>query len=102
MRDATESLRDRLLISNISIHASHAGRDGAIKRGVGSLVDFNPRVPCGTRLLNFLGVAPVAAFQSTRPMRDATLTMVTQFTASLNFNPRVPCGTRLKATYITL
>ena len=80
--------------------------------------DFNPRVPCGTRPRK--GEADAhknAKFQPTRPLRDATGSIIgdafnkafISTHASLagrdvvveiihqvqqNFNPRVPCGTR--------
>ena len=34
---------------------------------------FNPRVPCGTRPNGIAPTMPFAKFQSTRPMRDATI-----------------------------
>ena len=34
---------------------------------------FNPRVPCGTRLMALAALFAPDSFQSTRPMRDATL-----------------------------
>ena len=77
---------------------------------------FNPRVPCGTR--QFVPPPPIdgAQFQSTRPMRDATIILRYYHASSIfqstrpmrdatqvedsdevvlkDFNPRVPCGTR--------
>ena len=71
MRDATISIITTLLDIGISIHASHAGRDVKKCRGyyempfqstrpmrdatgkalveVDKIINFNPRVPCGTR-----------------------------------------------------
>ena len=80
----------------ISIHASHAGCDGNTSGGkVDKRTNFNPRIPCGmrpenvradVREVNFnpripcgmrLAVLPLALlytlFQSTHPMRDATM-----------------------------
>ena len=54
----------------ISIHAPHAGRD----------VILNP-IP-----------QEVALFQSTRPMRGATISLTLRRSAALYFNPRAPCG----------
>ena len=74
--------RDRLLTAKtksaaISIHAPHAGRDGTSAIGLPSYGHFNPRAPCGARPVQ---QAPPAArynrFQSTRPMRGATVTRV--------------------------
>ena len=114
--------RDRLLTAKtksaaISIHAPHAGRDGTSAIGLPSYGHFNPRAPCGARPVQ---QAPPAArynrFQSTRPMRGATVTrVVTLVTIVISihaphagrdiwreppwsparyFNPRAPCGAR--------
>ena len=86
-------------------------------------IDFNPRVPCGTRLLHDHSLLCLLSFQSTRPMRDATsywrVSRITEtisihashagrdchscppFPSVANFNPRVPCGTR-RTSYISL
>ena len=81
----------------ISIHAPLAGRDSAAREGGRRSVYFNPRAPCGARQLHtrsnphhvdFNPRAPCGArrliggqkkhenrkFQSTRPLRGATLT----------------------------
>ena len=57
----------------VSIHAPRAGRD------VASVVDllfqlcFNPRAPCGARLHRLTDDFTPSQFQSTRPVRGATL-----------------------------
>ncbi len=78
----------------ISIHAPLAGRDEMRQYAVIVLLDFNPRAPCGARLVqedvirqNWISIhAPLAGrdgnlpflilnntkFQSTRPLRGAT------------------------------
>ena len=60
------------------------------------LNDFNPRTPCGVRR----GVSIVAvvgrAFQSTHPLRGATLCPCAFTCLLLHFNPRAPCGVRRK------
>ena len=78
---------------------------------------FNPRAPCGARLCIskprytpgcisihapragrdpalLIMAAPVAEFQSTRPVRGATLGSMPSRLAVLYFNPRAPCGAR--------
>ena len=73
MRDATHTITEEQRTNLISIHASHAGRDHCknwkrntmklfqstrpmrdatsySKRSCSSRYNFNPRVPCGTRL----------------------------------------------------
>ena len=55
---------------------------------------FNPHSPCGERP----PVAPVSPlrpeFQSTLPMRGATLYDLIRFSPMRNFNPHSPCGER--------
>ena len=79
--------------------------------------NFNPRTPCGVRpgitaiiCLNFrfqsthpvrgatmrrtLRTTPKCLFQSTHPVRGATLIRTRSHRRSANFNPRTPCGVR--------
>ena len=57
----------------ISIHAPLAGCDRRRDRNVGYRLYFNPRTPCGVRLMaNELPNGPLP-FQSTHPLRGATL-----------------------------
>ena len=121
----------------ISIHAPHAGSDGELcwdaksphdfnprspcgERNVPILqsrCDFNPRSPCGERLYSAIALAMLEIFQSTLPMRGATIwnfvpiliykisihaphagsdELFFQFDSFvLDFNPRSPCGERL-------
>ena len=59
--------------AGISIHAPHTGRDGGIK-GVGpDDRHFNPRAPYGARPCGAGATLIAAVFQSTRPIRGATL-----------------------------
>ena len=83
-------------VHKISIHAPHAGRDCQAAHREPYCTNFNPRAPCGARLdvlflhaltrCDFNPRAPCGArrsiycpqcghgtFQSTRPMRGATL-----------------------------
>ena len=60
-------------VSGISIHAPHAGCDSMrTERRELTRSDFNPRTPCGVRLVQFHAAIPVLPFQSTHPMRGAT------------------------------
>ena len=101
----------------ISIHAPHAGRDNSLCISRDRPTDFNPRAPCGARQKTqkdycekhyFNPRAPCGArpppvpkkvitplFQSTRPMRGATIPAMARITKTSNFNPRAPCGARL-------
>ena len=56
----------------ISTHASLAGRDCAVFDPPSGYRDFNPRVPCGTRLVEVPQFIADVLFQPTRPLRDAT------------------------------
>ena len=56
----------------ISIHAPHAGCDLINSSKNGLHHDFNPRTPCGVRLLDALTAQSIEQFQSTHPMRGAT------------------------------
>ena len=58
-------------------------------------MNFNPRTPCGVRLMASSLPSNSSVFQSTHPMRGATRR--TQRPAwQSNFNPRTPCGVRLE------
>ncbi len=57
--------------------------------------NFNPRTPCGVRLhLYFLHDAHMG-FQSTHPLRGATRLDRPGVAGDRDFNPRTPCGVRL-------
>ena len=55
---------------------------------------FNPRAPHGARLYEYLMMAVVTPFQSTRPARGATASQTTLIVARIGFNPRAPHGAR--------
>ena len=57
----------------ISIHAPLAGRDTLSPGTALPRADFNPRAPCGARLSQLPQVRSCRKFQSTRPLRGATL-----------------------------
>ena len=109
-RDANKEL------PKISIHAPRAGGDLSLLQSGLLSYHFNPRPPCGGRLLPdekseppriFQSTPPVRgatpllspfaggdAFQSTPPVRGAT-SGLRQISRSLRyFNPRPPCGGR--------
>ncbi len=101
----------------ISIHAPLAGCDGQTSASGNAQADFNPRTPCGVRLVRVELTPPDDVFQSTHPLRGATLVLALHFdflnisihaplagcdlsthirvAAEKNFNPRTPCGVRL-------
>ena len=57
----------------ISIHAPRAGRDQALPSNDGLDHNFNPRAPCGARPASSMITRHFAGFQSTRPVRGATI-----------------------------
>ena len=65
------------MVIGISIHAPHAGCDKAKIAFYEDLIDFNPRTPCGVRLEIDPSKRTSDKFQSTHPMRGATLQAVT-------------------------
>ena len=100
----------------VSIHAPHAGRDTCRSFFLKHLDGFNPRAPCGARLgafckrsrqRRFQSTRPMRGatmipfhvshgdeFQSTRPMRGATARIAGWSARRHRFNPRAPCGAR--------
>ena len=67
----------------ISIHAPLAGCDSEIVSVQPTAFNFNPRTPCGVRLVTFCPIAPSLLFQSTHPLRGATVPESTSGSASL-------------------
>ena len=55
---------------------------------------FNPRTPCGVRPCMPTAYVTRRPFQSTHPLRGATLRLSARSPTSANFNPRTPCGVR--------
>ena len=94
LRGATEPLPLSTTSISISIHAPLAGCDGCVEYDGGSRLisihaplagcdpgkasaerqpdHFNPRTPCGVRLVRASGYRASAVFQSTHPLRGAT------------------------------
>ena len=58
----------------ISTHAPLAGRDHYRKHWLAAYWHFNPRAPCGARLLGEAAPGLSYQFQPTRPLRGATST----------------------------
>ena len=73
MRGATVPVCDRRLCVVISIHAPHAGRDRCRRSDRRGKYYFNPRAPCGARPRRLIRPTPRPTFQSTRPVRGATI-----------------------------
>ena len=115
VRGATIRLIPLLRRERVSIHAPRAGRDASAPCACRALRCFNPRAPCGARLLygsqssdlkSFNPRAPCGARQfplsegsrggvsihAPRAGRDFHLCDNTDF--PISFNPRAPCGAR--------
>ena len=118
LRDATwYSIRCYIKCKVISIHAPLTGCDLTLEEKVQRLRDFNPRTPYGMRprtplqkdfaqchfnprtpygmrlyshSATFLGLL----FQSTHPLRDATIRDMSDNSNKFDFNPRTPYGMR--------
>ena len=56
--------------------------------------NFNPRSPCGERHSGSPGRIRSSQFQSTLPLRGATMISSRSVSQSHDFNPRSPCGER--------
>ncbi len=78
----------------ISIHAPLAGCDLAVSRSSRRAANFNPRTPCGVRLIIAFYFGTQSQFQSTHPLRGATSWRFQFLSRSADFNPRTPCGVR--------
>ena len=102
----------------ISIHAPRAGSDSCYTAGLYNPAHFNPRSPCGERHdrdrhsgsrdaisihapraggddVQYIHYSLFMEFQSTPPVRGATLYLRILQLGSRDFNPRPPCGGRL-------
>ena len=64
---------DQVRPGAISIHAPRAGRDSSSGSSSASRSNFNPRAPCGARPLDAAEEKLRMTFQSTRPVRGATV-----------------------------
>ena len=106
----------RKAAGQISIHAPHAGCDRHSFAEIRFYFYFNPRTPCGVRHCKRVIKRFIYAFQSTHPMRGATVANMVKavgFAISIHaphagcdprrccpsrrggyFNPRTPCGVR--------
>ena len=94
LRGATRLVNDFLIGHIISIHAPLAGCDGKGICSVFVLFNFNPRTPCGVRRPHLYAASPSIVFQSTHPLRGATISSSSIASPFVYFNPRTPCGVR--------
>ena len=78
----------------ISIHALRAECDTHPHQYPYRKNNFNPRTPCGVRLIVKVIITILTKFQSTHSVRSATLNIHVMFSILPHFNPRTPCGVR--------
>ena len=95
LRGATGKYFDSWDSGKISIHAPLAGCDRYAARRPSRDTYFNPRTPCGVRRAGDRLLSGCQIFQSTHPLRGATLLALLLALCLLYFNPRTPCGVRL-------
>ena len=96
LRGATPAADVAPVRHGISIHAPLAGRDRRSQRQPQTLLHFNPRAPCGARLV---AVGPLLAgyfisIHAPLAGRDSDITRLPG--GGSDFNPRAPCGARLE------
>ena len=89
LRGATGNIPNVLCSSKISIHAPLAGSDSATSRPCNWPTYFNPRSPCGERLVQTTWGAGEVTFQSTLPLRGATC-YHSSVTGSMLFQSTLP------------
>ena len=91
MRDATAVMESyhKLLPG---FQSTHPMRDATCLPGRGTDMarDFNPRIPCGMRLIQFFINRHDSKFQSTHPMRDATSYFEKNYSGATKFQSTHP------------
>ena len=94
MRGATSGDFWEIPKDEISIHAPHAGRDGGDLGHLRLHSDFNPRAPCGARLVaqHQWELATDISIHAPHAGRDRT--SHSRRFGWAYFNPRAPCGAR--------
>ncbi|EFT83508.1 hypothetical protein HMPREF0620_0513 [Parascardovia denticolens DSM 10105 = JCM 12538] len=94
LRGATTGYPEQSIEGCISIHAPLAGSDPCSRGPEKKDIDFNPRSPCGERPKSLPLVYNRELFQSTLPLRGATVRDEPLPFLFRHFNPRSPCGER--------
>ncbi len=93
MRGATPRELEQKGFIDISIHAPHAGSDAGSKHRKHLHADFNPRSPCGERLLVSHRRSSSSNFNPRSPCGERPYFFHFSFKI-FDFNPRSPCGER--------
>ena len=79
---------------HISIHAPLAGCDSSGVRSTQNIFNFNPRTPCGVRLLRLRSRFQCRHDFNPRTPCGVRLLVVHSLGLVVDFNPRTPCGVR--------
>ena len=95
LRSATELLPDRQLGGEVSIHALLAECDRTHCYRPANPDRFNPRTPCGVRLLRQDDQLPVKSVSIHALLAECDQQRTQQAGRYAGFNPRTPCGVRL-------
>ena len=74
LRSATRPLPEKLRYPMVSIHALLAECDFLMRVAISPVWSFNPRTPCGVRLIQPVAPPDSPEFQSTHSLRSATPT----------------------------
>ena len=79
-----------VVVAYISIHAPRAGSDYFPPRSMSQYNNFNPRPPCGERQLDGVKLDANDLFQSTPPVRGATVILSIQHIRNKIFQSTPP------------
>ena len=94
MREATLVRCCHACHSAISIHASHAGGDFPSTNSHIVPRYFNPRLPCGRRLISRLVASPISIISIHASHAGGDAHLPGTLGRQGYFNPRLPCGRR--------
>ncbi len=102
LRGATPQPEFVCFLHLVSIHAPLARCDHlSLQQSIWSN-GFNPRTPCEVRLYSGAYTDNYLLFQSTHPLRGATLSALVPCEQHYRFNPRTPCEVRLLLSLLCL
>ena len=95
LRSATVHFKDYCVPLWVSIHALLAECDALIGKNPLRKASFNPRTPCGVRLIFLFGVFVITVVSIHALLAECDITSLDVKTFNYSFNPRTPCGVRL-------
>ena len=95
LRGATGSPKKDGVFLFISIHAPLAGCDRLYYTAFCAPCHFNPRTPCGVRLIKYIDSDRSDGISIHAPLAGCDFLSSKLMFANEHFNPRTPCGVRL-------